>query len=97
MKPNGIVFQKHAIVVVCRIRLLFCKQVNIDGTSVSNKACDIEINATLVQLHFWKKKLCISFYKIDQCLPIIFENICGSRLIKCKINDVIVKDELRGT
>ena len=54
-ETNGIIFQKHAVVVVCRIRLPFCKQVNIDGTSVSNKACDIEINETLVELHFWKK------------------------------------------
>ena len=54
-ETNGIGFQKHSVVVVCRIRLLFCKQVNIDGTSVSNKACDIEINETLVQLHFRKK------------------------------------------
>ena len=40
----GIVFQRHVIVVGCRIRLLLCKQVNIDGTSVANKASSIEVN-----------------------------------------------------
>ena len=94
METNGIGFQKHAVVVVCGIRLLFCKQVNIDGTSVSNKACDIEINETLGQLHF-RKKLCIGSYKITK--DYFLEVIYGSGLIKCKTNDVIVKDELRGT
>ena len=63
-ETNGIVFQKHSVVVVRRIRLPFCKQVNTDGTSVSNKDCDTEINETLAQLHFRNKNCAVVLKKL---------------------------------